>query len=85
MVLSQVMEVTVRIRDSGVEVVFTPLKGGEPLRDETGGIVRFGLALDRPDAQLAGLTRHFARWTADLVAKDVEAQAAAIHQAAAPK
>src|SRR5262249_24326976 len=84
MVLSQTMEVVVRTRDGGVEVVFTPLKGGEPLRDETGGIVRFSMALDRPDVPLAALVRDFARWVADLVGKDVEAQVAAIHQAAAP-
>jgi hypothetical protein len=80
------MEVTARPRSDGAaEVVFRPLRGLEPLRDAHGGLVQFGIPLDRPDDDLADLLRTFARWVADLAAADIQAQRAAVHRAATTK
>jgi hypothetical protein len=77
------MEVTARpSNDGAAEIVFRPLKGLEPWRDAHGGLVQFGIPLDRPDEDLADLLRAFARWVADLAAAGIQAQRAAVHRAA---
>ena len=85
MTIRKPCEVEVRIDTAGeIVLLFTPLRGGEPERDDTGSLVRFAIPLRQTDAALVSLVRLFTRWVTDLVVQEMQAQQANVHRATEP-